>query len=185
MCGFIGKIDAAAGIPANSRTSGTPTHPIASGACRGVAEATDSKDLFSALPWLKRRGPDSQNVWFSQDRRVGIMHARLAIVDKDPRANQPFSDPESGLTVVFAGEIYNFQELKNKFSSFRFRTDSDTEIIVTVFKEYGITGLNLLKGMFSLAIIDERNKKIFLARDSVGKKPLYLARWQDNVFFGV
>jgi asparagine synthase (glutamine-hydrolysing) len=157
MCGFIGQI----------------------------SETKDSKDLLSALPWLKRRGPDSQNLWYSRDKQIGIMHARLAIVDKDPKANQPFCDQESGLTVAFTGEIYNFQELKNKFSSLRFRTESDTEVILAVFNEYGVKGLNLLKGVFSLAIIDEKNKKIFLARDPIGKKPLYLARWQDNVFFGV
>ncbi len=158
MCGFIGWIS---------------PRPI------------EDEALGRALTWIARRGPDHQNLWYSRDRQIGIMHARLAIVDKDPKANQPFQDQESGITVAFAGEIYNFQELKNKFSSFHFRTESDTEVIVAVFKEFGTKGLNFFKGMFSLAIIDEKNKKIFLARDPMGKKPLYLARWQDNVFFGV
>lgn len=145
----------------------------------------EDKVLDRALLWLTRRGPDSQRAWYSRDRQVGMLHTRLAIIDKDPQASQPFCDQESGLTIAFVGEIYNFQELKKRFSSFHFRTESDTEVIVAVFQEYGIKGLNLLRGMFSLAIVDERNKKIFLARDSIGKKPLYLAHWQDNVFFGV
>lgn len=145
----------------------------------------EDRILDRALPCLARRGPDSWGSWYSRDRRIGIVHARLAIVDKDPKANQPFSHPEKGLTVAFTGEIYNFQELKSRLSSFRFKTESDTEIIIALFDKYGVEGFNLLKGMFSLAIIDERKKKIFLARDCVGKKPLYLARWQDNVFFGV
>ena len=141
--------------------------------------------LERARTFIVRRGPDAQGLWRSRDKHVGILHRRLAIVDKDPRANQPFCDPQSGLTVAFAGEIYNFRELKKQSSSFRFRTESDTEVIIAVFKQYGIEGLSLLKGMFSLAIIDEKNNKIILSRGPIGKVPLYLARWQDNVFFGV
>ncbi len=158
MCGFTGLIS---------------QHPI------------EEKQFSRSLSWIARRGPDAANLWLSQDGRIGLIHARLAIVDKDPKADQPFQDKDSGLTVAFTGEIYNFKELKRQIPSFLFRTETDTEVIAAVINNYGLKGLDLLKGMFSMVIIDQRNKKIFLARDPIGKKPLFIARWQQDVFFGV
>jgi len=156
MCGFIGQI----------------------------SETKGGRDLLRALPWLQRRGPDSWRIWSSSDRRISLLHSRLAIVDKDPRSNQPFCDAQAGITVAFIGEIYNYHELKDKFSHYHFRTGSDTEVIIAAYVDYKTNGLSLLKGMFSLVIVDEKLKKIILARDPIGKKPLFLARWQDNVLFG-
>jgi len=105
-------------------------------------------------------------------------------VDKDPRAHQPFSNPEAGVTVAFVGEIYNYLDVKCHLSGYRFSTDSDTEVILAAYVTNGISGLSLLKGMFTLAIIDESQKKVILARDPIGKKPLFIASWGDSVLFG-
>ena len=157
MCGFIGRISQ-------------------------IEKGPD--DLRRALPFLRRRGPDSQKLWSSADGYVNLFHARLAIIDKDSRADQPFSDKDSRVTVVFAGEIYNYPELKSIFPQYRFRTKSDTEIILAAYLAHGVEGLSLLKGTFSLVIIDEKLKRAILARDPVGKKPLFFTRWAGDVLFG-
>lgn len=156
MCGFIGRI------------------------CKN----TSPKELYNGLPWLKRRGPDSQNLWSSSDNRVGILHDRLAIVDKDPNAHQPLTNHNLGITVAFVGEIYNYRDLKQKFSNYSFKTKSDTEVILASYLTHGLSGLSLLKGMYSLVIVDERKKRLILARDPIGKKPLFIARWRDDFLFG-
>jgi asparagine synthase (glutamine-hydrolysing) len=158
MCGFIGQI---------------------------VRDETGKSDLLRGLPWLRRRGPDSQKLWSSDDKRVTILHTRLTIVDSDVRAHQPLSDTETGVTIAFVGEIYNYLEVKRQLTGYRFVTDSDTEVILGAYVTYGIKGLSLLKGMFSLVIVDEKQKKVLLARDSIGKKPLFLAFWGDGVLFGI
>lgn len=135
MCGFIGQI---------------------------VRDESKKSDLLRGLPWIRRRGPDSQKLWSSDDRRVSLLHTRLAIVDSDPRAHQPLSNKESGITVSFVGEIYNYLELKRQLTGYRFLTDSDTEVILAAYIGNGITGLSLLKGMFSIVIIDEKQKRVIL-----------------------
>ena len=157
MCGFIGQITRA---------------------------DTKKDELLRGLTQLLRRGPDSQQLWLSADNAVRLFHARLAIVDKDPKANQPFSNREAGVTVAFIGEVYNYQELKSKFPQYPFCTKSDTEVILAAYLEHGIRGLALLKGQFSLVIVDEKRKKVILARDPIGKKPLFIGWWKDNLLFG-
>ena len=157
MCGFIGRI---------SKMS------------------APSGDLRRGLPWISRRGPDSQRVWTSSDDRVSILFCRLAIVDRDPRAHQPLTKADAGVTVGLAGEIYNHRELRGLFGDYPFETDSDTEVVLAAYVTRGAEGLNLLKGMYAFVIVDQRSKKIFLVRDAVGKKPLFIARWGDSVFFG-
>jgi len=149
-----------------------------------ISNAREEKGLARSLPWLARRGPDSWQLWMSSDRCVSLLHTRLAVVDKDPRANQPYVDPDRALTLAFTGEIYNYPQLKSKFIHYNFRTVSDTEVILAAYATCGIDGLSLLKGMFSIVIVDERQRKIILARDSIGKKPLFLAHWPEGALFG-
>ena len=78
-------------------------------------------DVARGLPWLSRRGPDSHRVWSSADGNVSLLHCRLAIVDTDPRANQPFSDSNHGITVALNGEIYNYRQLKREFADYSFK----------------------------------------------------------------
>ncbi len=156
MCGFMGCIGASAG----------------------------ADDLLKGLPRLRRRGPDSHKVWSSSDRNVHLLHARLAIIDQDLRAAQPFYSPEFQVAVAFNGEIYNHAELRRLLPEYPFKTSSDTEVIMAVYLQKGTEGFRLLKGMFSIVIVDERRRKVFLLRDAVGKKPLFLMRFSEKVLFG-
>ena len=141
-------------------------------------------EVSPGLPWLERRGPDSHAVWSSADGIASLLHCRLAIVDTDPRADQPFHAPALGVTVVLNGEIYNYKELRREFSDYTFRTQSDTEVIVAAYALYGLAGFRRLRGMFSFALFDEKRRRAFLVRDPIGKKPLYLLRRGAILLFG-
>lgn len=150
----------------------------------GINLAGGADSIKRGVPWLKRRGPDSQGVWASEDGQVVLLHARLSIVDRDPRSNQPYFDPEQDIVVGFVGEIYNYSELKARLSDYDFQTESDTEVVLAVYSRYGVTGFRLLKGMYTIALIDQKHSRIFLVRDPIGKKPLFLASWNSQVLFG-
>jgi asparagine synthase (glutamine-hydrolysing) len=104
-------------------------------------------------------------------------HARLSIIDLSPAGHQPMFDVITGNTIVFNGEIYNFQELRKKLVSAGdlFNSHSDTEVILALYRRYSIDCLKFLRGMFAIAIWDEQRQLLFLARDRVGKKPLNYA----------
>ena len=129
---------------------------------------------------MAHRGPDGNGQWVSPDRRIGLAHRRLAIVDLSDSAAQPMSDMNESVWVTFNGEIYNHLGLRRELqkSGHRFRTDhSDTEVLVHGFKEWGIDGLvERLDGMFAFAIWDDANKRLFLVRDRIGIKPVYFTR---------
>lgn len=152
--------------------------------CGFLGRVGGRADLRHGLPWIANRGPDSQRLWSSSDDRVALLHARLAIVDRDSRAHQPFEDRDAGVTVAMVGEIYNYEELRADLRGYPFATRSDTEVALAAYVRRGVGGLSLLNGMFTLAVVDERNKRVFLVRDAVGKKPLYVAQWNGQVLFG-
>lgn len=152
--------------------------------CGFVGSIGSARDLRIGLPWLARRGPDSQQSWRSRDSRVALLHARLAIVDVDARAHQPLTDDAAGVTVAFAGEIYNYEALRQQLADYPFRTRSDTEVILALYVREGVAGLRRMKGMFALAIVDESRQRVLLVRDAIGKKPLYVARWRGATLFG-
>ena len=134
---------------------------------------------------LANRGPDGQGLQLTHDRRAaalhpqaGLVHRRLAILDLDPRANQPFTDPQ-GCWIVFNGEIYNFRNLKEELSKLDpagvWRTSGDTEVLLRAYAVWGERCVEHLNGMFAFAIWDEAKGTLFLARDRMGQKPLYVA----------
>ena len=129
---------------------------------------------------MAHRGPDGKGCWESEDRRVGLAHRRLAIVDLSDAAAQPMSDSDGTVWVTFNGEIYNHLALRRelKDAGHQFRTDhSDTEVLVHGYREWGIDGLlERLDGMFAFAIWDASRKVLALARDRIGIKPLYFCR---------
>lgn len=136
------------------------------------------------LKFLARRGPDSHRVWISDDRVLELLHTRLAIVDGDVRASQPMENAARQLVLIFNGEIYNYRELRQELAGYEFRTESDTEVILAVYALHGVEGFSLLKGMFTLVLADQQKRRVFLARDAIGKKPLFWARWQGQICFG-
>ena len=120
----------------------------------------------------KHRGPDNQAVW--NDSYIALAHQRLSIIDLSERSNQPFH--KDHLVIVFNGEIYNYKELQLKLTSEKnvsFRTTSDTEVVLEMYKNYGEKSLDWLIGMFAFAIYNKNNSTLFLARDHFGIKPLF------------
>jgi asparagine synthase (glutamine-hydrolysing) len=134
---------------------------------------------------IAHRGPDGEGVYLNHEQQVtpdhpqvGLVHRRLAIIDPDPHANQPFTD-HAGRWIVFNGEIYNFHELRAQLEKLRpdyvWRTICDTEALLIAYDVWGEACLEKLNGMYAFAIWDEPKKELFLARDRMGQKPLYYA----------
>jgi asparagine synthase (glutamine-hydrolysing) len=124
---------------------------------------------------MTHRGPDGAGEWWSRDGRVGLAHRRLAIIDLSPAGHQPMSDASGTLTIVFNGEIYNHTELRAELfaKGESFRSQSDTEVILAAYREWGTDCLLRLNGMFAFALYDARSRQMFLARDRAGEKPLF------------
>lgn len=120
---------------------------------------------------MAHRGPDNDGI-FENDKIV-LGHRRLSIIDLSKEANQPMSDNSERYTIVFNGEIYNFQSLKNQLPNYRFKTHSDSEVILALYMEYGSKCVDYLDGMFAFAVWDKSEQTLFLVRDRFGKKPLY------------
>ena len=115
--------------------------------------------------------------WLGADGRVGLAHRRLAIIDLAPSGNQPMEDGEGRLRVTFNGEIYNYRELRRHLEArgYRFRSQSDTEVLLHLYAEYGPRMVERLRGMYAFGIWDQARRELFLARDPFGIKPLYYA----------
>ena len=120
---------------------------------------------------ILHRGPDEDGFYVKEN--VGLAMRRLSIIDL-ASGQQPMFSEDRSKAIVFNGEIYNYQELRENLDKLghKFYTKSDTEVIVHLYDEYGVDGLQHLRGMFAIAIWDERDKSLFLARDRVGKKPI-------------
>ena len=127
------------------------------------------------------RGPDHQDIWM--DGNIGLAHTRLSIIDLSERGNQPMHSACERFVIVHNGEIYNYVELRRQLEGegVRFRSESDTEVLVNLFARRGREALSLLRGMFAFAVWDTRESKLFLARDRMGIKPLYYV-WDGRTF---
>jgi asparagine synthase (glutamine-hydrolysing) len=144
------------------------------------ANPVDGVVIKAMADSMAHRGPDGEGQWVSPDRRIGLAHRRLAIVDLSDSAAQPMSDADETIWITFNGEIYNHLGLRRELekAGHRFRTGhSDTEVLVHGFKEWGIDGLvQRLDGMFAFGLWDEANKRLFIVRDRIGIKPVYFMR---------
>lgn len=132
---------------------------------------------------LAHRGPDDAGVY--HDGPIGLAHRRLSIIDLSPAGHQPMSNPEGTLWITFNGEIYNFLELRSELErdGAPFRSKTDTEVILTLYERHGAECLRYLRGVFAFAIWDERARTLFLARDRLGKKPLYYYQDAEQFLF--
>jgi asparagine synthase (glutamine-hydrolysing) len=159
MCGICGKVNF------------EPNVGMRSGVLRGMLDS------------IRHRGPDDEGVYMTS--QVGLGHRRLSIIDLST-GHQPLSNEDGTAWIVFNGEIYNYLELRESLVSqgHVFKTHTDTEVIVHLYEEMGPACLEKLRGMFAFAIWDERNKRLLLARDRVGIKPLYYCRTDDALIFG-
>lgn len=122
---------------------------------------------------IAHRGPNDEGIFISKNRRVGFASRRLAIIDLSKRGHQPMTYANR-YTITFNGEVYNFQEEKQKLIKlgYSFVSESDTEVVLALYAKYGKDCLKHLRGMFAFAIYDEVENTLFLARDRIGKKPL-------------
>lgn len=134
---------------------------------------------------MKRRGPDNTSYWFNKHKNVGFGHNRLAIIDLTEQANQPMISNCGRYIIVFNGEIYNYKTLKENLikSGINFKTDSDTEVVLKLFINEGANMLSKLRGMFSIAIWDQEEEKLFMTRDPYGIKPLYVGMFSEGFLF--
>ncbi len=148
----------------------------------------DSPDLATSLrrmvATLHHRGPDDTGIW--TDGTAGLAHTRLAIIDLSPAGHQPMASADGRVHLVFNGEIYNFLELRRELEGhgFAFRSHSDTEVIVHGYRHWGTEVFARLRGMFAIAVWDAAERRLVLARDRVGKKPLYYAFHDGALVFG-
>lgn len=133
----------------------------------------DDAWLHAAGTILHHRGPDGEGYWRSQDGRVELAHRRLAIIDLSAAAGQPME--RDAFCIAYNGEVYNFTELRDQLigKGHVFRTQSDTEVLLAAWQEWGVGCLDRLNGMFAFALYDANGKALFLARDRAGEKPLF------------
>ncbi len=142
---------------------------------QGRGRFTDS-DLKAMCLALKHRGPDDQGIYsYSRGNlSIGLAQTRLKIIDLSMAGHQPMCNEDGKIWIIFNGEIYNYKDLRNELESglHIFKSHTDTETVLHLYEEFGREGIKKLRGMFSLAIWDERKELLFLVRDRVGKKPL-------------
>jgi asparagine synthase (glutamine-hydrolysing) len=153
----------------------------------GIAgEHLPSRELLIRMrDALRHRGPDDEGAWWSADGRVALAHRRLSIIDLSPNGRQPMSDGTGRLHIVFNGEIYNYRDLRSELQKrgHRFRTATDTEVILEGYLEWGDDFMTRLNGMFALAIYDANLHRLLIARDRAGEKPLYYRCHSGTIAF--
>jgi len=144
------------------------------------APARDHELLTRMRDTMGHRGPDDAGVWWSVDERIGLGHRRLAVIDLTPTGHQPMEDRAASVCITFNGEIYNHRELRCELEAAAgpFRGSSDTEVILQAYLRWGDDCLARLRGMFAFALWDGQRRRLLLARDRCGEKPLYF--WLDG-----
>lgn len=149
----------------------------------GILTRQDDLDLDqpmqSMLAALRHRGPDDEGsvqLTLPGGFRLGLAQTRLAIIDLSAAGHQPMTEPESGSWVVYNGEIYNYQLLRARLKDVAFRSNSDTETVLRGWLKFGEEALTPLRGMFAFALYDATRRQLWLVRDRLGIKPLYVAQ---------
>jgi asparagine synthase (glutamine-hydrolysing) len=154
-----------------------------SGDVRFDGERADPCAVARMTDRMNGRGPDGSGLW--DDGWVALGHRRLAVIDPTEAGAQPMADDRLGLAVVFNGCIYNHAELREQLRGrgHRFRSTSDTEVVLAAYAEWGESFVDHLVGMFAIALVDRRRRRLLLARDRLGIKPLYLAETPRRLRF--
>src|SRR5215467_10027920 len=132
---------------------------------------------------IAHRGPDGEG--FYTDRFVGLGHRRLAVIDLSPKGHQPMASRGDDVVISYNGEVYNFQELRIELEArgYQFHSQTDTEVVLYSYQEWGADCVRKFNGMFAFAIWDKRSQSLFLARDRYGIKPLYYAQLGKTFLF--
>jgi len=134
---------------------------------------------------LEHGGPDDEGMYENEECKLVLGHRRLSIIDISTGGHQPMYYAAGRYVISYNGELYNYREIKDELiqKGASFRTHSDTEVIVHLYEELGSKCVHKLRGMFSFALFDLRCRRLLLARDRLGKKPLYYAVYQDRILF--
>lgn len=140
--------------------------------------------IEAMMDTIRHRGPDASGSFVEEGIALG--HRRLSIIDVSEQGNQPLYSEDGNLVLVFNGEIYNYREIRTQLQAlgYRFRTQTDSEVLIYGYAAYGTKLLEKLRGMFSFVIWDKRKRTLFGARDFFGIKPLYYAKMGDSFLFG-
>lgn len=154
---------------------------IAGFSTRNFADANESH-LNAMGDTIRHRGPDASGVYLNE--HVGLCHRRLAIIDLSEAGVQPMYSADKQVVIVFNGEIYNYLELREELinEGYTFTSETDTEVIIALYQKLGVECLSKLNGMFAFAIWDNQQQSLFIARDRIGKKPLYYFTHDDGRF---
>ncbi|HEY4511358.1 MAG TPA: asparagine synthase (glutamine-hydrolyzing) [Candidatus Paceibacterota bacterium] len=141
------------------------------------------RELEGMVEKIKHRGPDQQGAFHHEG--IGLGHARLSIIDTSDKGAQPMFMEDKSLAIVFNGEIYNFKELKDELrgKASQWQSGTDTEVILRLYEKYGERCFDKLSGMFAIALYDFKKKELFIARDPMGKKPLYWGIFGGTLLF--
>ncbi|HMF56594.1 MAG TPA: hypothetical protein VK619_09640, partial [Pyrinomonadaceae bacterium] len=156
----------------------------------GLVSFNPEARVGAMLKAIEHRGRDDEGVWASPKvndagQQACLGHRRLAIIDTSPAGHEPMSYAEGRYWITFNGEIYNYLSLRAELEALghRFQTDTDTEVLLASFAEWGEACLKRLNGMFAFAIWDERERTLLIARDRVGIKPLYYSLRDGRLLF--
>lgn len=147
---------------------------------RGV----NKRDLLLMTNEIAHRGPEGHGYFISKNKKIALGHRRLAIIDLSPLGKQPMTNEKKDLWITFNGEIYNYKNLKKELISLGhfFKSNTDTEVIIHAYEEWGVECVKKFNGMFAFALYDEKKEIIFLSRDRFGIKPLYYALLGNDTF---
>ena len=143
----------------------------------------DKQLIKSITNCISHRGPDSEG--YFTDKGISLGHRRLSIIDLSEKGKQPMFNEDGTIVIVFNGEIYNFKSLKADLEKkgYKFKSNSDTEVIIHGYEEYGVNICSKLDGMFAFGLWDKNNNKLIIARDRIGKKPLYYFHEKNKLIF--
>lgn len=150
----------------------------------GQAKMSESR-ILTCLETMQRRGPDAQRFVQADfgKQQISLLHARLSIIDLDPRSHQPYEFEDCVL--IFNGEIYNYIEIREDLAQegYHFETNSDTEVLLKAYHRYGKDCVHRFEGMWAFAILDKRNHQVLLSRDRFAEKPLYFYQYNGALYF--
>jgi asparagine synthase (glutamine-hydrolysing) len=145
--------------------------------------ARPDPDLGDAMTaCMDHRGPDAEGVYANGPALLA--HTRLSILDLSEAGRQPMANADGSVRIVFNGEIYNYRELRDRIDHYPFQSETDTEVLLHLYEEHGIDCLQYLRGMFAFGIWDENEERLFLARDRLGQKPLFVRNTDEAFWFG-
>jgi asparagine synthase (glutamine-hydrolysing) len=151
----------------------------------GIINFLDARAIERMTDVQAHRGPDDRGIEIFQEQRIALGHRRLSIIDLSPAGHQPMSNDDESIWITFNGEIYNFPELRKSLEDrgARFKSKTDTEVIIRLYEDLGAACVKQLNGMFAFAILDLRKQILLLARDHCGVKPLYYHQQNGRLVF--